>query len=68
MAKKSVWVRVKRGGDAASDHQLLVATLKTKLKFFKDTSDKPHHKFNTHYLKNGTIKEISIAPSKPKQI
>ena len=51
-------VRVKRGADAASDHQLLVATLRTKLKSFKDTSDKPHHKFNTHYLKNGTVKEI----------
>ena len=32
-------VRVKRGADAASDHQLLVATLRTKLKSFKDTSN-----------------------------
>ena len=51
-------VKVRRGADVASDHQLLVGTVKTKLKAFKDLADKPHHKFNTQYLKNGNIKEV----------
>ena len=51
-------VRVKRGADVASDHQLLIGTLKTKLKAFKELADKPHHKFNTQYLKNEAAKEV----------
>lgn len=45
-------VRVRRGADAASDHQLLVATLKTKLRSFCDSAGKPHHKFNIQFLKD----------------
>ena len=51
-------VRVRRGADVASDHQLLVGTLKTKLKAFKELADKPHHKFNTQHLNNETVKEV----------
>ena len=44
-------VRVKRGADAASDHHLVVAVLKTKLKAFNDQAGRPSHKFNIHILK-----------------
>ena len=44
-------VRVKRGADAASDHHLIVAVLKTKLKVYKDQAAKPSHKYNVHTLK-----------------
>ena len=44
-------VRVKRGADAASDHHLVVAVLKIKLKAYKDQVDKPAHKYNVHSLK-----------------
>ncbi len=43
-------VRAKLGADAASDHQLVVAILKLKLKSYRDRADKPHFKFNTAYL------------------
>ena len=45
-------VRVKRGADAGSDHHLLLATLKLKLRSFQDTADKPHLKFNVMKLYN----------------
>nr|KAG5713351.1 hypothetical protein BaRGS_024899 [Batillaria attramentaria] len=44
-------VRVKRGADAASDHHLVVAVLKTKLKAYNDQAGRPAHKFNVHSLK-----------------
>jgi hypothetical protein len=50
-------VRARRGADAASDHQLLVATVKTKLRSFCDSSGRPHHKFNIQFLKDGKKKE-----------
>ena len=50
-------VRVKRGADAASDHHLVVATLKTKLKAFKDQAGRPAYKFNVHTLKERTKAE-----------
>ncbi|RUS69130.1 hypothetical protein EGW08_023107 [Elysia chlorotica] len=45
-------VRAKRGADAASDHQLVIAVLKLKLKAYRDQADRPAHKFNVQYLKN----------------
>jgi len=44
-------VRVKRGADAASDHHLVVAILKTKLKAYIDRAGRPSHKFNVQSLK-----------------
>ena len=44
-------VRVKRGADAASDHHLVIAILKTKLKAYNDQAGRPSHKFNVHILK-----------------
>ena len=44
-------VRVKRGADAASDHHLVIAILKTKLKAYNDQAGRPLHKFNVHSLK-----------------
>ncbi|PVD33022.1 hypothetical protein C0Q70_08470 [Pomacea canaliculata] len=43
-------VRVKRDADAATDHHLLVATMKIKLRSVHDSSDRPHHKFNVQFL------------------
>ncbi|PVD19665.1 hypothetical protein C0Q70_20155 [Pomacea canaliculata] len=51
-------VRVRRGADAASDHQLLIAVFNIKLKSFIDTAARPHHKFNTQYFKNKETREI----------
>ena len=45
-------VRVRRGADAASDHHLLVATMRTKLRSFCDSSGRAYHKFNIQYLKD----------------
>ncbi|RUS72506.1 hypothetical protein EGW08_019734 [Elysia chlorotica] len=45
-------VRAKRGADAASDHQLVIAVLKLKLKAYRDQADRLAHKFNVQYLKN----------------
>ena len=44
-------LRVKRGANAASDHYLVVAVLKIKLKAYKDQADRPSHKYNVHSLK-----------------
>ena len=44
-------VSVKRGADAASDHHLVVAVLKIKLKAYKDQADRPSHKYNVRSLK-----------------
>ncbi|XP_020608597.1 craniofacial development protein 2-like [Orbicella faveolata] len=51
-------VRVKRGADAASDHHLVVADLKVKLKVYRDRVDRPSHKYNIHSLKDKTKAEI----------
>ena len=51
-------VRVKRGVDAASDHHLVVAALKVKLKVYRDRADRPSHKYNVHSLKDKTKAEI----------
>ena len=45
------YVKVKRGADAASDHHLVVAVLKIKLKAYKDQANKPSLKYNVHSLK-----------------
>ena len=45
-------VRVQRGADAASDHHLLVTTMRMKLKAFNDQSSRPQHKFNIQFLRN----------------
>lgn len=45
-------VRVRHGADAASDHQLLVATLRTKLRSFCDSSGRAYHKFNVQLVKD----------------
>ena len=47
-------VRVKRGADAGSDHHLVVADLKVKLKIYRDRGDRPSHKYNVHSLKDQT--------------
>ena len=49
--------RAKRGADAASDHHLLIGTLKIKLKAFSDIANRPHIKFNTQKLKERDTKE-----------
>ena len=51
-------VRVKRGADAASDHHLVVADLKVKLKVYRDRADRPSHKYNVHSLKDKTKAEV----------
>ena len=50
-------VKVRRGADAASDHHLLLATMKLKLRAFRDRADRPHSKYNILGLKNKTIAE-----------
>ena len=50
-------VRVKSGADIASDHHLLLGTLKVKLRAHQDSSARPHYKYNTFNLKcNETAK------------
>ena len=50
-------VRVKSGADIASDHHLLLGTLKVKLRAHQDSSARPHCKYNTFNLKcNETAK------------
>nr|KAG5699547.1 hypothetical protein BaRGS_033743 [Batillaria attramentaria] len=44
-------VRAKRGADAASDHHLVIAAIKIKLKAYRDQADRPSHKYNMHSLK-----------------
>ena len=46
-----------RGADVASDHHLVMGTVKIKLRSFKDTSDRPHVKFNTQQLRNQETKQ-----------
>ncbi|PVD28666.1 hypothetical protein C0Q70_11260 [Pomacea canaliculata] len=43
-------IRVRCGADAATDHHLLVAIIKIKLRSFHDLSDRLHHKFNMQFL------------------
>ena len=42
---------MKRGADAASDHHLIVAELKTKMKAYNDQAGRPTHKCNVQCLK-----------------
>ena len=51
-------VRVKLGADVASDHHLVVADLKVKLKVYRDQADRPSHKYNVHGLKDKTKAEV----------
>nr|KAG5692669.1 hypothetical protein BaRGS_022669 [Batillaria attramentaria] len=51
VAKKLAGVRAKRGADAASDHHLVIAAIKIKLKAYRDQADRPSHKYNVHSLK-----------------
>ena len=44
-------VRVKRGADAASDHHLVVAVVRVKLKAYRDQAGRPAFKFNVRTLK-----------------
>jgi hypothetical protein len=48
--------RAMRGADVASDHHLLLGKVMIKLKSFRDTSDRPHFKFNTTKLKGKETK------------
>ena len=50
-------VKVRRGADVASDHQLLVAIMKVKMRSFHTTTDRPHHKFNVQFLRNTRKRE-----------
>ena len=47
-------VRAKRGADAASDHHLLIAKMKLKLKKCT-TQSSPRIKYNVGYLNDGEI-------------
>ena len=51
-------VRVKLGADVASDHHLVVADLKVKLKVYRDQADRPSHKYNIHSVKDKTKAEF----------
>jgi len=51
-------VRVKRGADAASDHHLVMADLKVKLKVYRHRVDRPSYKYNVHSLKDKIKAEI----------
>lgn len=44
-------VRAMRGADAASDHNLVIAVIKVKLKAYRDQAERPTHKYNVHSLK-----------------
>ena len=46
-----------RGADASTDHQLLVATMKIKLKAFRSYLDTQQHKYNVQFLSNVQVKE-----------
>ncbi|CAJ1081041.1 craniofacial development protein 2-like%2C partial [Xyrichtys novacula] len=50
-------IRVKHGADVASNHQLLVATMRVKMRSFHTTTDRPHHKFNVQFLRKIRKKE-----------
>ena len=50
-------VRVKRRADVASDHHLLLGTLKGKLRAHRDLSSRPRYKYNTQNLKSKEIAE-----------
>ena len=49
--------RAMRGADAASDHHLVMGTMKIKLRAFKDSCSKPHIKYNTQKLGNKEIRK-----------
>ena len=53
-------VRVKRGADAASDHHLVVAKVKTKLKGYNDRAGRTSHKFNVHSLTEREKAEFKV--------
>ena len=44
-------IRVKQGADAGSDHLLVVADLRVKLKVYRDRADRPSHKYSIQSLK-----------------
>lgn len=45
-------VRVRYGTDAASDHHLIVATMKIKLRSLPDSLGRPYHRFNALFLRD----------------
>ena len=49
---------VKRGADAVSDHHLVVADLKVKLKVYRDRANRPSHKYNVYSMKDKTKAEV----------
>ena len=52
---------MRRGAEAASDHHLVVAILKTKLKAYKDRAKRTSHKFNVYSLKErGKSEEFTL--------
>ena len=56
-----MWVR--RGADAASDHHLVLAMLRTKLKAHKDQTDRPAFKYIVHSLKDKVkVNEYKVEP------
>ena len=58
--------RARRGADAATDHHLVLGTIKIKLKAFRDTCQRPHIKFNTQKLKEKATRESYKATIKNK--
>ena len=50
-------VRTRCRADTSLNHQQLVATLKTKLRSFCDSSGRPHHKSNIQFLNDSKKKE-----------
>ena len=56
-------VRVKRRGDAATDHYLVFSEIQIKFKAYKDQASRPFHKSNAKCLKEkGKINEFSVEP------
>ncbi|WP_353803967.1 hypothetical protein, partial [Acinetobacter baumannii] len=64
--KSHLDVRAWRGADAASDQQLLIATMRTKLRATAAITKGQHQKFNTRYLSDSTFKEEFLCAADEK--
>lgn len=56
--------RSHRGADVASDHHLVIGTIKIKLQAFRDIANRPHIKFNTQRLKEQDYRDTFSASLK----
>ncbi|XP_073668649.1 uncharacterized protein [Paramisgurnus dabryanus] len=56
--------RSQRGADVASDHHLVIGTIKVKLRAFRDIANRPHIKFNTQWLKEKDYRDTFSASLK----